>query len=85
MLRKLLAYSGTAFVVQLVLGLITLVVELFVADKLTTAEFGEYEHYLFMINILGAPFTVGNDHNLITYLNASDENTIVELYEKLKL
>ncbi|MCA9321413.1 MAG: polysaccharide biosynthesis C-terminal domain-containing protein [Planctomycetes bacterium] len=71
MLRKLLAYSAFAFVIQLVTGMLTKVVELFfVADRLDSEELGGYRHFLLVLEVCSGLFVVGMDHSLVTFINA---------------
>ncbi len=71
MLRQLLSYTAVAFLVQIVTGVLTKLVELFVvAEILSQAELGAYRHFLLVLEVTAGLFIVGMDHSLVTYIHA---------------
>jgi O-antigen/teichoic acid export membrane protein len=74
-LRKLLTYFSLALAVQLGTGVLTKIVELLViGDALTTEQFGEYRHYLLVVELGAGAFYFGFDHGLVTFINKGPRN-----------
>ncbi|MEZ6196263.1 MAG: hypothetical protein R3F20_11145 [Planctomycetota bacterium] len=75
MIRALLTYFSLALVVQLGTGVLTKLVELVVlGDALSEHQFGEYQHYLLVLELASGAFYFGFDHSLVTFINKRKGN-----------
>lgn len=75
MLKKLLTYFSLALVVQLGTGVLTKVVEMLViGDALTEAQYGEYRHFLLILELGSGIFFYGFDQALVTFIGKGKKN-----------